>query len=90
MVTVYRVRVAPFILHAAASQLCDAPLTSLRTSLGKASVCHGVISGNISWKDRELLYAHCRRYNVEFGTDVTQRHCLSYTPLTSLWRGKIA
>ena len=52
MVTVYRV-----LLHAAVSQLCDAPLTSIRISLEKASVWHGGISDRRSWNDRGHLYA---------------------------------
>lgn len=36
MVTVYQVRVVPFLLRAAVSQLCDAPMTSLKIRLGKA------------------------------------------------------
>jgi hypothetical protein len=52
MVTVYRV-----LLHAAVSQLCDAPLTSIRISLEKASVWHGGISDRRSWKARGHLYA---------------------------------
>lgn len=50
-VTVYRVH-----LHAAVPQLCDAPLTSLRISLGKASVWHGGISDRRSWKHRDSAY----------------------------------